>query len=82
MIIPDITHEQNPSDCFVVHKRQTHHRTEHSLTLLLEIMHWARNLPISQLLCELIPNLSVRCAVFQITCRLLVNKKTDNKHNG
>ena len=45
------------------------------------MMHEARNLQISQLLCELIPNLSVGCADFQITCRLLANKMTVNKHN-
>ena len=27
-------------------------------------------------------SLPVGCAGFQTTCRLLANKKTDNKHNG
>ena len=39
-------------------------RTEHSLRLLLEIMHCARNLQISNL-CKHLTNYSILCADFQ-----------------
>ena len=55
LIKPDITKNEF-NNCFIIHcfkeknrNRQTHRRTDHSLTLLLEIMHCADNLHISQL---------------------------------
>ena len=55
LIKPDITKNEF-NNCFIIHcfkeknrNRKTHRRTDHSLTLLLEIMHCAENLYIRQL---------------------------------